>query len=431
MISSAYTYYLSTYGGQQVSKYDTHKRSELRSVYNNMLKVNKKSPLYKLLDTDNVQKYAIDLKESARSLKNVAASLTDMNGSISGFLRKKAVSGNTAIVEARYIGEEEGTEEAEQLEIKVNSLAASQVNEGNYLSPSSRNLPKGEYSFDMNIGEYTYEFSFSVREDDDNNSIQDKLVRLFNRANIGVTAGKVTDENENQAIIMRSNSTGESGSSGGLIFSISENEKSDGKVVAALGLNKIKQRPSNANFSINGVEHTASSNTFSVKHQYQLTLKNVSLSGEGVKIGVKQDIDSILENVNELISSYNSMVDLAIGKAETLGGNDGSKLISDINNVAKYYKNNLESAGFKVEDDGHITVEESLLIQSAGEGTLSESLEKLNAFKKAVVAKADDISIDPMKYVNKKLISYPHPLRNFTNPYVSSVYSGMMFNGYV
>lgn len=430
MISSAYTYYLSTYGGQQVSKYDTHKRSELRSVYNNMLKVNKKSPLYKLLDTDNVQKYAIDLKESARSLKNVAASLTDINGSISGFLRKKAVSGNTAIVEAKYIGEEE-TEDAEQLEIKVNALATSQVNEGNYLNPSSRNLPKGEYSFDMNIGEYTYEFSFSVRDDDDNSSIQDKLVRLFNRANIGVTAGKVTDENENQAIIVRSNSTGESGSSDGLVFSITENEKSDGKVVAALGLNNIKQRPSNANFSINGVEHTASSNTFSVKHQYQLTLKNVSLSDEAVQIGVKQDIDSILENVNELISSYNSMVDLAIGKAETVGGNDGSKLISDINNVAKYYKNNLESAGFKVENDGHITVEDSILIQSAGEGSLSESLEKLNAFKKAVVAKADDISIDPMKYVNKKLISYPHPLRNFTNPYVSSVYSGMMFNGYV
>lgn len=430
MISSAYTYYLSTYGGQQVSKYDTHKRSELRNVYNNMLKVNKKSPLYKLLDTDNVQKYAIDLKESARSLKNVAASLTDMNGSISGFLRKKAVSGNTAIVEAKYIGEEE-TEDAEQLEIKVNALATSQVNEGNYLNPSSRNLPKGEYSFDMNIGEYTYEFSFSVRDDDDNSSIQDKLVRLFNRANIGVTAGKVTDEKENQAIIMRSNSTGESGSSDGLVFSITENEKSDGKVVAALGLNNIKQRPSNANFSINGVEHTASSNTFSVKHQYQLTLKNVSMSDEAVQIGVKQDIDSILENVNELISSYNSMVDLAIGKAETVGGNDGSKLISDINNVAKYYKNNLESAGFKVENDGHITVEDSILIQSAGEGNLSESLEKLNAFKKAVVAKADDISIDPMKYVNKKLISYPHPLRNFTNPYVSSVYSGMMFNGYV
>ena len=431
MISSVYTYYLSTYGGQQVSKYDTHKRSELRNVYNNMLKVNKKSPLYKLLDTENVQKYAIDLKESARSLKNVAASLTDMNGSISGFLRKKAVSGNPSIVDVKYIGDAEGADEAEPLEIKVNSLAASQVNEGNYLSPSNRNLSKGDYFFDMNIGEYTYEFSFSVKDDDNNETIQDKLVRLFNRANIVVTAGQVTDENGNQAIIMRSNSTGETGSSDGLIFSITENDKSDGNVVAALGLDNIQQRPANASFSINGVEHTASSNTFSVRHQYQLTLKNVSLSDETVQIGVKQDIDSVLENVNELISSYNGMVDLAIKKSGTVGGNDGNKLISDINNVARYYKNNLESAGFNVEDDGHITVEDSILIQSAEEGTLSESLEKLNAFKKAVVAKADDISIDPMKYVNKKLISYPHPKRNFTNPYVSSVYSGMMFNGYV
>lgn len=430
MISSAYTYYLSTYGGQQVSKYDTHKKSELRSVYNNMLKVNKKSPLYKLLDVENVQKYAIDLKESARSLKNVAASLTDVNGSISGFLRKKAVSGNTSIVEAKYIGDEDDAE-PEQLEIKVNSLAASQINEGNYLNPSGRNLSKGEYYFDMNTGEYTYEFSFSVKEDDDNESIQDKLVRLFNRANIGVTAGKVTDESGNQAIKIESNSTGESGSRDGLIFSITENDKSAGKVAATLGLNNIKQRPANASFSINGEEHTASANTFSVKHRYQLTLKNINLSEEPVVVGVKQDIDSILENVNELISSYNNMVDLAIEKADTVGSNDGSKLISDINNVAKYYKNNLESAGFKVEEDGHITVEDSILIQSAGEGNLTESLEKLNAFKKAVVAKADDISIDPMKYVNKKLISYPHPIRTFTNPYVSSVYSGMMFNGYV
>ena len=430
MISSAYTYYLSTYGGQQVSKYDTHKKSELRSVYNNMLKVNKKSPLYKLLDVENVQKYAIDLKESARSLKNVAASLTDVNGSISGFLRKKAVSGNTSIVEAKYIGDEDDAE-PEQLEIKVNSLASSQINEGNYLNPSGRNLSKGEYYFDMNTGEYTYEFSFSVKEDDDNESIQDKLVRLFNRANIGVTAGKVTDESGNQAIKIESNSTGESGSRDRLIFSITENDKSAGKVAATLGLNNIKQRPANASFSINGEEHTASANTFSVKHRYQLTLKNINLSEEPVVVGVKQDIDSILENVNELISSYNNMVDLAIEKADTVGSNDGSKLISDINNVAKYYKNNLESAGFKVEEDGHITVEDSILIQSAGEGNLTESLEKLNAFKKAVVAKADDISIDPMKYVNKKLISYPHPIRTFTNPYVSSVYSGMMFNGYV
>lgn len=429
MISSAYTYYLTTYGGQQVSKYDTHKRSELRSVYNNMLRVNRKSPLYKITDADNTQKYAIDLKESARAFKNVAASLTDTDGSISGFLRKKAVSSNTEILDVKYIGDEDSEDEAEQLEIEISRLASTQINEGNYLEPSESNLKKGTYAFDVNIGEYTYEFSFSVKENDTNGDVQDKLVRLFNRANIGVKAEAVTDELGGRSIRLESTNTGISDDKKAL-FTITANDKSDGNVIKALGLDNIKQEPSNALFSVNGVEHTASSNTFSVSHQYELTLKNVSLAGEAVQVGVKQDVDSVLENVEELLNTYNSMVDLAIEKSGNVG-DDSEKLIKDINNMVGYYKDSLESAGFRVLDDGHIETEVPVLVQAAKNGSLDESLEKLNQFKKAVVNKADDISVNPMKYVNKKLIAYPNPVRNFTSPYVSSIYSGMMFNGYI
>ena len=45
--------------------------------------------------------------------------------------------------------------------------------------------------------------------------------------------------------------------------------------------------------------------------------------------------------------------------------------------------------------------------------------------------RADNIAINPMHYVNKTLISYPNPNKTFANPYVTSIYSGMMFNGYV
>ena len=44
---------------------------------------------------------------------------------------------------------------------------------------------------------------------------------------------------------------------------------------------------------------------------------------------------------------------------------------------------------------------------------------------------ADSISINPMSYVDKKLIAYPHPTKNYVNPYVTSRYSGMMFNAVV
>ena len=65
VVSSVYNYYLSTYRNKEMSKYDSHKKSELQDVYNAMLKINRKSPLYKLGDQAEVQKYAIDIKESA------------------------------------------------------------------------------------------------------------------------------------------------------------------------------------------------------------------------------------------------------------------------------------------------------------------------------------------------------------------------------
>ena len=56
-IDSAYAYYLSTYvGTRQVSRYETHKRSELRKVYNEIVKSNKDAPLVKLSDPETAKR---------------------------------------------------------------------------------------------------------------------------------------------------------------------------------------------------------------------------------------------------------------------------------------------------------------------------------------------------------------------------------------
>ena len=86
MISSAYQYYITTYGHQKVSRFDTHKKSELRKVYNNIVKLNKKSPLYKVKLTDDVQRFAIDIKEGSRILKNAILESTDSENN--GFEQK-------------------------------------------------------------------------------------------------------------------------------------------------------------------------------------------------------------------------------------------------------------------------------------------------------------------------------------------------------
>ena len=433
MISSVYNYYLSTYAKQNVSKSDTHKKSELKEIYNSMVKSSRKSPLYKIENTERVQKYAIDLKETARAMKNVAASMSDSEDAVAGFNKKKATSTNPRIATVKYIGEDGGTyvdgeeEKVPELTISVKNVASPQINVGNYLKQEEMDLKHGAYSFDIAVGDYAYEFQCNVGKNDTNRGIQDKLVRLINRSNIGATAEIVTNGNNESAMKLTSDATGTVGYRD-VIFTVSHDKNSDTKnAVKYLGLDNIFAKPENAHFTINGIEKDTISNTFTVEGKYEITLNAASQTENDIaNIGLKPDLDNIMENVSELIGVYNSMVDLAIEKTD--GTYESGKLLRDVSSMAKLHKNELDAAGFTVEKDGHIKIDEALIIQSANEGNLSDNLHKLNSFKNAMVRRADNISINPMVYVDKKLIAYPHPTKNYPNPYVTSRYSGMMFS---
>lgn len=44
-LNTIYNHYLSAYAPKGTTRYDAHKRSELKSIYNTILKLNKESPL--------------------------------------------------------------------------------------------------------------------------------------------------------------------------------------------------------------------------------------------------------------------------------------------------------------------------------------------------------------------------------------------------
>ena len=64
----------------------------------------------------------------------------------------------------------------------------------------------------------------------------------------------------------------------------------------------------------------------------------------------------------------------------------------------------------------------------------SEDMENLFSgmknFTSSLLRKSNEITLDPMKYVDKKVVAYKNPGKSFANPYTSSIYSGMMFNYY-
>lgn len=426
MISSVYSYYLSQYGNKSNSKYDSHTRTQLKNTYSKAVKINSQTPVYKLDLSTAAQKYAIDLKEHARALENITEDLSDGADGTMTF-KKSAVSSNASAVNASYITDFGAASDDESFDINVKQLACSQLNTGNYLQPRSKHIKPGEYSFDLSINDVIYEFQFKVDNSETTNNIQNKIARLINRSNIGLTANIKEDSLGNTAINIESESTGINGTTP-VIFSIKSDDPNNQLLIDTLGLDRVTQYPSNAIFDVDGDERSSMSNSITINKAYDVKLSKVT--EEPVTISLKADADSIVESLNELVAGYNNLI--SVTNDENNNHFQGTeKLQNEIASIARSYKKQLADSGLSLNKDGTISADKEVIINADNKDALSHIYESLNSFKNSIKEKAEDIALNPMDYVNNKIIAYKNPLRSFPDPYNLSAYTGMMFNGYI
>ncbi len=218
VVNNIYNYYLTTYAPKSDTKFDTHKKSELRGVYNSIVKLNKEAPVVIVDKTQETREYAIGLKENARSFRNILASLGGLEDS-ELLNQKEAFSSDESVVTAEYVGPYDEPASLQSLDITVRKLAEPQINEGNMLASNAKSMANGSYSFDISTGGLDYELQYSVASDDNNRSIQDKLARLITNAGIGLKAEVISGENNQSALRIESVATGDT-VSGAPIFTV-------------------------------------------------------------------------------------------------------------------------------------------------------------------------------------------------------------------
>ena len=431
MINSVYNYYAAQYGHREYSKYDTHSKAQLKSTFGRLQKINSQTPSYKIDFSDAALKYAIDLKENARELSQIADELSD-ESTDSITYKRSATSSSPQVIDAEYIGDS-CVQDYEPLEVTVSQLACPQTNTGNFLQPNSKPFAAGEYSFDLQVQDLTYQFEFGVNATDTVTDTQQKIARLINQADIGLNAQLLTDGLGNSAISITSDATGIRGISP-TIFHIQSQNSSDAsdsntELVSTLGLDRVTQYPANAVYSVNGTTATSVSNEVTIDNNYVLTFFDTTGKAP-VTISMNTDTDAIADSIGELIGGYNNLISVTANDAnEHFEGNE--KLKKDFAGIAKSYNYLLNENGLSVTDNGTIAVDRDAIISAADNGTLGDIFSGLNAFKQAVQKKAEDISLNPMDYVNNKIIAYKNPLRPTNDPYNLSAYTGMIFDGYL
>ena len=312
----------------------------------------------------------------------------------------------------------------------MKSLASPQVNMGKFLpSEASVSLTPSTYSFDVGIDDLNYEFQFNIKSTDTNRDVQERLSRLINNANIGMSAQVITDEKGNSSLRMESNATGLKDDKP-YLFKISDNQTSKtAGAVQYFGLDYIASPSSNASFVINGEELSTASNQFTLEHNYELQLTGVSSEeGETASIGLRTDVESLTENVNTLVRGYNSFLRAVAEYSENQP--KSNRLFNEMSSVAKVYAQGLTSIGLNLNLDGTLEVDSDTLQKRAMGEDAKEIFSSMKGFTNSVLRKTNQVSLNPMNYVNNVIVAYKNPGKNFASPYITSAYSGMMFNSY-
>ena len=429
VLGNVYNYYQADLVPRSSNRFDSHKKKDLQDIYRSIVKLSKDEPVFLLDRSKEIEEYTIHMKESALQFKKNVAAIggTEEEGM---FDQKTAFSSDGSIVEIKgYPDADKGAEAGESVTVQVSQLAAPQLNRGKYLPDERVELPEGNYSFDVASQNSNYELQFSVSATDTNKDIQNRLSRLINNFKLGLHAEVEDDGLGNTALAIRSKSVGDRGEGGGH-FAISDEETSQmGGIVDYLGIRNATEPGADAVYSVNGEFYTAHSNEVHLDSGFDIEFKEAA-PGKDVSIGYKQDVESMRDNIISLAGSYN---DFIRATAEYVDQQPRTNLlVSDMKKNSMYYTAALEKIGVVQKEDGTLDVDESRLTKSLDTGETTQELGAFKDFTKFALRKANQLQLNPMDYVDKRIVAYKNPTTaHYANPYVTSAYSGMLFNGYM
>ena len=424
MIQSVYNHLVPEFMPKQpAASNNAHKKSELRSLYTQIVNLNKKSPLYKIKLSDNSQMFAISLKESSIALNNCISELSSKDKN--PFNKMKVISEQPDKVAANIVSEDTSNL-PEPFTLELKKLAKPQINESKVVHKRSGAPKSGSYSFIVDVEENSYEFQFNIKPNSDNKEILNKLAKFINKSNIGIQASVEEADKDYIYLSIVSNNTGDIGEA---LFSFTDTNAP----IMQKGLsefydfNYIAQESSNAKFSLSGEENQALTNHLILNHSLQLDFSEET--SMPIEISYIPDADKILEHIEQFKDTYNDMINLAKDYPSEQGLS--IKLIRDMKRSLLPFKNEMESCGLYFDKDHMLQIDESLARQAIEEGDMQELFSAEHGLTRSLAKKSSYVTVNPMDYVDKKLIVYPnYSKQGITYPYSATMYSGMLFNYY-
>ena len=198
-------------------------------------------------------------------------------------------------------------------------------------------------------------------------------------------------------------------------------------IITHFGLDRIGKAPVNTCFSINGKQKEVRGRSYLYNNALTLSIKEVTSAP--VTIGKVTNQEPIAEKLRTFVNKYNSIFDFV--KQQQPDNHRAKKLLYELGTTLRQFSSELGTCGLSVSKEGTLSIREKEMYAAAGNGSLERLFSEDSRFSSTLVKKLSDIALNPMEYLNKTVVTYPNITAKKTlNPYVSSIYCGLLYNNY-
>ena len=125
-------------------------------------------------------------------------------------------------------------------------------------------------------------------------------------------------------------------------------------------------------------------------------------------------MESLTDNISHLIGGYNDFIRTAASYVDSQ--TRSRRLVQEFRGIASLYGSSMEASGISLSADGTLSVDREKLLQTANTSDdVKQTFSYLANFSGSLLRKSNQIALNPMDYVDKKIVAYKNPGRNFAS----------------
>jgi hypothetical protein len=173
------------------------------------------------------------------------------------------------------------------------------------MNPNNSDFSSGQNSFEIGIGEETYNFGVEIFENDTNMDVLNRIETSINDQNIGITAN-INETDDGISLVLESDETGTNQQ-----YTINDNE---GSLISNIQLDNTTQQAQDLVFNYNDEEITQQTNLINLEDGIEV---NVFNTGD-FTFEIDYNRDQISNDVEELVGELNNYLNYANENADNL-----------------------------------------------------------------------------------------------------------------